>query len=698
MDSSDKFTESAQEPLYNSRLLKNYVEYLRHHYPGIDIGDLLNQSWITIYELEDEGHWFNQWQVDKFHQVMEEKTGRSDIAREVGRFTASSNAPGVTLRQYIMGFLSPSAAFWLVEKFASHLSKATTMKTNKINDNKVEVISIPKPGVHEQPYQCENRIGILEALAKLFTNKFPTVEHSMCIHKGGDVCRYIVSWDKTPLLMWRRVRYNLISFGLLACAALYFFLPSITSAMVVLFFTAIIVGIVFYSENLENKELVKTIQNQKDTAEHILEQINIRYNDSLLIKEVGQVTSSLMDIDKLLKKVVDIMEKRLDFDRGGIWLANQEKTRLFYSIGYGYDEKIENVLQSSHFHLDNPFSMGVAVQAFKRQKPYLINDVSEIENALSQRSREFVKQMGTQSFICLPIVYKDESLGMLFVDNLKSKRPLSQSDISLLTGLASQIAISISNAMSYKKLLESKEREKDLRQLFEKYVPPPVIKRYMNSGDVDLFHGEMSSITAFFLDIRGFTSSLERLDPEKALSFLNSYFDECSTIISRQNGHINKYTGDGFLAIFGAPEPLQDHINLAFNAACKIFQMSRRFILGDKPMGIGIGLHTGKAILGNLGSKTKMEYTAIGDTVNIAARLQELTKDFNECPIIMSKDVCAKLSNHPFYKGIKNLGARKIRGKSGNFEAFGFNPIKGHIISLTDQDNDLVPFDKVKGV
>ena len=85
--------------------------------------------------------------------------------------------------------------------------------------------------------------------------------------------------------------------------------------MVVLFFTAIIVGIVFYSENLENKELVKTIQNQKDTAEHILEQINIRYNDSLLIKEVGQVTSSLMDIDKLLKKVVDIMEKRLEYNQ-----------------------------------------------------------------------------------------------------------------------------------------------------------------------------------------------------------------------------------------------------------------------------------------------------------------------------------------------------------------------------------------------
>ncbi|MBN1848111.1 MAG: GAF domain-containing protein [Deltaproteobacteria bacterium] len=698
MSSSSSTDDKTNEPLYSSRLIKNYVEYIRHHYPKIDMASFLNDAWMTVYELEDEGHWFTQWQVDRFHKVLEEKTGRTDIAREVGRFMATSNAPGQALRQYVVGFLSPSAAFWLLEKFAVHISKATTIKTNRLSSNKMEVISIPKPGVHEKPYQCENRMGILEAIAKLFTNKYAEIEHTTCIHKGHDLCRYVVTWEKAPLHMWRRVRYYLISFGLMACAALYFFLPSLVSAAAVFFFTALIVGIVFYSESLENNELIKTIQNQKDTAEHILNQIDIRYNDSLLIKEVGQVTSSLLDIDRLLKKIVDIMEKRLDFDRGGIWLVNQERTRLIYSIGYGYDEKIEDILQSSHFHLDNPFSMGVAVQAFKKQKPYLINDVSEISNSLSQRSQQFVKQMGTKSFICLPIVYEGESIGMLFVDNLKSKRPLRQSDISLLTGITSQIAISISNAMSYKKLVESKEREKNLRKLFEKYVPAPVIKRYVNSGDVDLFKGEMAAITAFFLDIRGFTASLERLAPEKALTFLNSYFDECSVIISKEGGHINKYTGDGFLAIFGAPELLEKHVSLAFNSACKIFQMSRHFILGDRPMAIGIGLHTGNAILGNLGSKTKMEYTAIGDTVNIAARLQELTKDFHECPIIMSRDVWIGLSNHPLRKGIKNLGVRKIRGKTGRFEAFGFHPMKGHVTSLADHDSGFVPLDKVKGV
>jgi len=79
---------------------------------------------------------------------------------------------------------------------------------------------------------------------------------------------------------------------------------------------------------------------------------------------------------------MDIMEERLDFDRGGIWLANKEKTRLCYNVGYGYDPEIENLLRDSDFHLDRPRSKGPAIQAFKKQKSYLVNDVAEIESQL----------------------------------------------------------------------------------------------------------------------------------------------------------------------------------------------------------------------------------------------------------------------------------------------------------------------------
>lgn len=685
------------DPLYNSRIISTFVEYGKKHYPDIDIDSILNYAGITNYELADQGHWFSQRQVDRFYEIMTQKTGNPNLSREAGRYAASSNASGA-VRQYALGFITPAAAYWVVEKIAPHLTRASTLKTRKLKSNKVEILATPNSGVFEKPYQCDNRIGLLEAILKVFTNKFGRIEHPTCIHRGGDICRYIITWEKTLSFMWRQTRNYLISFSLFVCAALYFLIPSIFWAALIFLFTSLIVGISFYSEHLEKEEMVKSLEGQGEAAKLLLDQINIRYNDALLVKEIGQATSMLLDIQKLLKSVTKAMEKWLDFDRGGIWLANREKTRLIYNVGYGYNPEIETLLKNSDFHLDNPQSKGVVVQAFKQQKPSLVNAVSEIEKDLSERSLQFVKHIGAQSFICVPIIFEGESLGVILVDNLRSKNPLAQSDMSLLMGIAPQIAISIHNAISYKKLQESKEREQNLRELFEKYVPAPIIKQYVGSGKIDLFRGEESFITALFLDIRGFTSSSEAMDARDVVSFLNNYFERCSLVISEEKGHINKYTGDGFFAIFGAPETFENHTTLAFNAACKILELTGMFVLEGNHMEVGIGLHTGRAILGNIGSQTKIEYTAVGDTVNTTARLQEITKLFHEFPIIMSRDAWKELLEHPYHYAIRNLGMQKIRGKKERLEAFGFKVIKDHPLSMAQGGKGFMPLQRSKGV
>jgi class 3 adenylate cyclase len=340
----------------------------------------------------------------------------------------------------------------------------------------------------------------------------------------------------------------------------------------------------------------------------------------------------------------------------------------------------------------------VAVQAFWQQRSFLVNDIAEIQKDVSPRSFEFIKKLGTHSFICVPIVFERESLGVLLVDNVKTKRPLSQSDMSLLSGVATQIAISIHNAISYQKLQDGKQREQSLRRLFERYVPAPVIKRYVDSGETDLFRGEESFLTALFLDIRGFTSSSESMEAKDVVSFLNNYFEKCSAIITEEGGHINKYMGDGFFSIFGAPEPLADHVKLAFNATCRILDMSKSFILEGKPMMIGVGLHAGRAIIGNIGCRTKIEYTAIGDTVNTAARLQEFTKYFGNFPVIMSRAVWEGLIEHPMHARIINLGTQKVRGKRENLEAFGFNPSMDKSSGRDGAKVDFIPLQRMKRV
>ena len=447
--------------LYNSRNIKNYVEYTQKHYPDIDIDSVLSYAGIATYELEDQGHWFTQQQVDRFNEILSQKTGDPNLSREVGRYAASSKASG-TIKQYALGFMSPAAAYWLVKNLASRLTRGHTFKARKLGPNRVEISVTPNPGVFEKPYQCNARIGLFEALSKLFSNKFAKIEHPTCIHKGGDLCRYIITWEKTPSLLWKRVRNYSFLLSILASLGLFFVLPIMPWVSLVLLCALITMIFSFYSAHLEKKDLTKTIETQGDAAKDLLDEINIRYNNALLVQEIGQATSMLLDIQKLLKSVMDIMEERLDFDRGGIWLANKEKTRLCYNVGYGYDPGIEDLLRDSDFHLDRPQSKGVAVLSFKQQKPYLVNDIAEIDKDLSKRSLEFIKRTGAQSFICAPVIYEGESLGVLFVDNIKSKRPLTQSDMSLLMGIAPQIAISIHNAISFQKLQDSEEKYRNI--------------------------------------------------------------------------------------------------------------------------------------------------------------------------------------------------------------------------------------------
>ncbi|MDD5343894.1 MAG: HD domain-containing protein, partial [Smithella sp.] len=232
----------------------------------------------------------------------------------------------------------------------------------------------------------------------------------------------------------------------------------------VLLFVVIAMGITIYSEHLEKRELLANIQNQGDAADRLLDQINKRYSETLLIQEIGQASSMILDVDKLLKFVMEALEKRLDFDRGMIMLANKQKDCLVYTVGYGYNPKDEDYLKSIKFHLDNPLSKGTAVDVFRKQKPVLINDVSEIESDLSAKSLDFVRAMGSQAFICVPIIYKGESMGVLIVDNVQSKKPLSQTDMSLLMGIAPQIGISINNAIAYQKIKESEARFRSLSE------------------------------------------------------------------------------------------------------------------------------------------------------------------------------------------------------------------------------------------
>jgi len=433
-------------PLYNSRIIDTYIKLIKRKYSYVNVGELLSYAKIEPYQVEDEGHWFIQEQVDLFYERLVKLTGNKNIAREAGRYATSPDAIGV-MRPYILGLLGPARVYEMVGKIASNFTKSAIYESKKTGTNKIEISVIPADGVNEKPFQCENRMGYWEAVTTIFNYKLPRIEHPECLFKGGEVCRYIVSWRESHADFWKRVRNYMTLFFAAVCIGFYPLYSEIILSVILPFSVFVVFLLTLYAGILEKKELSAAIDNLRGSTDQLVEQINVNYNNVLFINEMGLALSRQIDIEGILKKVMQVLEKRLDYDRSIIFLANQDKTKLTFRTGFGYTDEQLSILKSTDFHLDRPESKGVFAISFREQRPFLINDIDEIKEDLSPRSLEFAKKMGTRSFICCPIIYEEQSLGILAVDNLKTKRPLVQSDINLLMGIAPEIGISIHNAI-----------------------------------------------------------------------------------------------------------------------------------------------------------------------------------------------------------------------------------------------------------
>ena len=446
-----------EQKLYHIRLINTYMEYIQKNYPDIDIDEILEYAHLTRYELDDMGFWFTQEQADRFYEIVREKTCNPDIAREAGRMEATSTSYDAH-RQYVYGFLSPGVAYSLMEKIGNKITRGGSFKTNKISSNRYEVIATPNAGVEEKPYQCENRLGLLEAIAEPFTGEFADIEHPECIHEGGRCCKYIISWDEPASYMWKRVRNYIALLSLFICCILFFLVPFSNLLFVIIACVCAVFGFTGYAWNLEKEGLIEKVDKQSQGAELLLKETSKHFNEAQLIQKIGKAISSTLDINELLGNVMKILEEHLDYDRGTVLLSNLDKTRLIYRAGYGFTPDQEKYFDMVELHLDNPDSKGPFVLTFKNQESYLIDDIDDISEDLSPRSRDLTTLAGTNSFICVPIIYENESLGVLSVHNMKSKASPKQSDLNLLMGIAPQIAISITNARSFEQLTASEEK------------------------------------------------------------------------------------------------------------------------------------------------------------------------------------------------------------------------------------------------
>lgn len=208
-----------------------------------------------------------------------------------------------------------------------------------------------------------------------------------------------------------------------------------------------------------------------------------------------------------------------------------------------------------------------------------------------------------------------------------------------------------------------KERE-TVKSAFARYVSQQVLDSILSSETGATLKGQRRRVTIFFSDIRGFTRMAESMAPEDVVAFLDAYFERMVDITFRNHGTLDKFLGDGLMAIFGAPteDPFQEEhaIRAALEMQSELELLSKKLEQeGHPPLRIGIGINSGNAIVGNIGSETRMEYTAVGDTVNVASRIESLTKE-------TGSDVLISESTYDAVRHAveaKEMGSLSIKGR-----------------------------------
>jgi signal transduction histidine kinase/uncharacterized protein YigA (DUF484 family) len=432
--------------LYNSRIIQSYLNLLKKRYQSVDLKELLQHAGMTPYEVSDEGQWFTQTQVDRFHDRLTEMLGGMEIAREAGRYSASDDSMGL-MNKYLLGMIGPANTFAAIRKSSGNFTKSSIYSSRRISHSKVEITVTPAEGIRERPYQCLNRMGFYEAVITVFNFGVPEIEHTECMFKGGECCRYTVSWQKPRYIWLGSIRNWLTPLLALLCLVLSPFIPwplliGLLSAVAIFFLTCS-----YAAEKMQKNELSEAISNLKETSDKLLEQASGNYNNARMVNEVGQAISTQRDIDDVLENVIRAVENRFLYDRCVILLADAEKSHLSFRTGFGYSDEQLAILKETAFNLSNPDSKGVFVLCFREQSTILVNDFSELTHEHSPRSVSLSEKMEARSFLCCAIVCEGESLGVLAVDNLKTNQKMTQCDIDLLMGIAPAIGVSIRNAM-----------------------------------------------------------------------------------------------------------------------------------------------------------------------------------------------------------------------------------------------------------
>ena len=374
------------------------------------------------------------------------------------------------------------------------------------------------------------------------------------------------------------------------------------------------------------------------------------------IYDVSQDMGSLRDTREILENLLMMIIGNLGSLSGVILLVDTNKNKIESVVQRGMEKTSMDVL-----------SQVVESGCFKELQR--VTDVKIPSNRNDAQEKDENKIFNLLSYFKVSkwISFKvNENLsGSIGLGVKLSRAPYTEDDWELLRALANHGALAIKNA----KFIEQMKKDHTVRVNLERYLSPQIVEQVIKKDMKVNLGGDRKIVTVLYSDIRNFMKIAENYPPDLLILILNEYFTEMASIIFENKGSLDKYIGDAIVAVFGSLIPLENHPHNAVNTAIQM--MKRLPILNEKwekeyelTLGIGIGINSGEAFIGNVGSPERMEFTVIGDTVNVASRFSMLARAGQ---ILITKATLSSLDSNIKYV---ELSPSEVKGKTKKLEVF----------------------------
>ena len=390
--------------------------------------------------------------------------------------------------------------------------------------------------------------------------------------------------------------------------------------------------------------MVDALIQKEYSIKNILNETLEKYKEINFIYNFSEKISSCLEINEIGDLVVDEATKLFSCTNVSLFIKDEENE---------YFHILSSTAQNSHISKMGP-GKGIAGYVFN-------SGISEIIDDVQSDPRFKTGDSNPSSMMCVPLKTSNKTMGVITVST-KENHNYTSGDLKLLTSLGLEAAVALQNTY----LQQNKIKEELIKNNLGRFVSPQVLENILNAkGELSL-SSEKRKVALLFSDIRNFTGFCEILSPEEIVSYLNEYFTEMVNVIFSHNGSIDKFVGDAIFALFGAPNHVLETEKKAVEAAIEM-QITLKNIKNlwiQNNFTMGIGLNAGDVVVGNIGSMKHMDYTAIGDEVNLAARLQSIAKPYQ---ILVSKSIYDATKDFFQYR---DLGSTHVKGKKNEVEIF----------------------------